>query len=395
MSLPESLERAASELAPLADRIRPANGDPHRLLEELDAEQAASLLAWILRHEPDSADELVEAWSESETGTRVLLAQSDEGLPKSARKLLRRAHHRLRSQGLTLPAASTSISQPVRRVVGGEDRWQAAYVSVPDFRGSRMGYLADSNPSVGARLFEIRFDPGRGIMDFKVYNAGRSKVRGFLRSLASSPGDSPKLFEVDHTALCALIRQASRGQPDDRPLPTAFVEWRGRLFPESLEKEATPGEQAREALREIAPSEAPWAFILSEVEAGRLGPWPPGMGWISEWMQKGRETVASVGAEEQESALESWLAQATSALAEQEPTSVALIARHLEEMAWLRWQQEKTTEARDLIAAADELSGREEAWRELARVRVEALFGPLIEELRATENEPDERDGRG
>ena len=35
MSLPESLERAASELAPLADKIRPANGDPHRLLEEL------------------------------------------------------------------------------------------------------------------------------------------------------------------------------------------------------------------------------------------------------------------------------------------------------------------------------------------------------------------------
>ena len=40
MSLPESLERAATALPELADAIRPANGDPHRLLDELAPEPA-------------------------------------------------------------------------------------------------------------------------------------------------------------------------------------------------------------------------------------------------------------------------------------------------------------------------------------------------------------------
>ncbi|MBW1885204.1 MAG: hypothetical protein JRJ58_16855, partial [Deltaproteobacteria bacterium] len=62
MSLPESLEQAATELAGLADQIRPANGDPQRLLEELQPDQAGDLLAWILSREFDSAAELVEAW---------------------------------------------------------------------------------------------------------------------------------------------------------------------------------------------------------------------------------------------------------------------------------------------------------------------------------------------
>ncbi len=47
MSLPDALERAASELASDAEAIRPANGDPARLLELLDPEAAARVLAWL------------------------------------------------------------------------------------------------------------------------------------------------------------------------------------------------------------------------------------------------------------------------------------------------------------------------------------------------------------
>ena len=248
MSLPESLEHAASELNDLSDRIRPANGDPHRLLNELEPDQAGELLDWILRHEPGPAEELIEAWGESEHGAAVLLAQSEADLPKPARKLLRKAHHRLRSQGyeVAAPSQTPAAAPAIRRLAGHGDRWQAAHVSVPDFRGARMGYLAEPHPAGGARLFEVRFDEGRGILDFKVYNAGRSKVRGFLRSLTE--GHSQHLFEVDRGALCALVRRASLAQPTDRPLPTGFVEWRSRLFPESVEKEATPAAAARSAL---------------------------------------------------------------------------------------------------------------------------------------------------
>ena len=89
MSLPESLERAATELAGMADQIRPANGDPHRLLEELGAEGASQLLAWVLTEESDAAEELVEAWGENDDGIQILLNVADESIGKAGRKVLR------------------------------------------------------------------------------------------------------------------------------------------------------------------------------------------------------------------------------------------------------------------------------------------------------------------
>ena len=88
MSLPETLERAASELGGLADQIRPANGDPHRLLDELNVEEASELLAWILNEEPEAAGELIQVWGEVEAGAAVLLAVSDEGIAKAGRNRL-------------------------------------------------------------------------------------------------------------------------------------------------------------------------------------------------------------------------------------------------------------------------------------------------------------------
>jgi len=408
MSLPESLEHAASELPNLSDRIRPANGDPHRLLTELEGDQAVELLGWILRHEPGVAEDLVDAWGETEAGTSVLLAQPETDLPKSARKLLRKAHHRLRSQGYEVAPRKTAADAPaVRRIAGPEDRWQAAHLSLPDFRGARMGYLVQPHPAGGARLFEIRFDEGRGILDFKVYNAGRSKVRGFLRSLTGS--HARHLFEVDPEALCALVRRASLAQPADRPLPTGFVEWRSRLFPESLEAADTPGTRARRALVGHPSSATALEDVLEEVRAGRLGPWPPGTAWVGERMEQGRAGLAGLTGEAREKAIEAWLEQASVALAEH--GGPGLIARHLEEMAWIRWRDERPDEARALIAVADALadtladaagsgeSEREsdgsEAWARLAQARAEAIFEPFLEELRGTPRAASEEEEAG
>ena len=187
MSLPESLERAASELDGLADQIRPANGDPQRLLDELNSDDAGQLLAWILNEEPEAAAEVIQVWGEVDEGAAILLALPDEGIAKVGRKLLRRARHRLRSRGIEA-AAPARAATATRRVGGASDRWQVAHVSTPDFRGARVGYLVDSHPAGGTRLFEVRFDEARGILDFKIYNAGRSKVRGFLRSLTEGSG---------------------------------------------------------------------------------------------------------------------------------------------------------------------------------------------------------------
>ena len=104
VGLPEALERAASALPDHADAIRPANGDPVRLAEELDDEAGARVLTWLLEHLLEDAAELVEAWVETpEIGAPPLLRVSPDRLSKAGRKLLRRAQHQLRSRGVEVP----------------------------------------------------------------------------------------------------------------------------------------------------------------------------------------------------------------------------------------------------------------------------------------------------
>lgn len=381
MSLPESLESAASELAALADKIRPANGDPHRLLEELDAAEATRLLGWMLDQEPDDGAELIEAWGEVDDGVRAILAVDDGGIGKAGRKLLRKARHRLRSAGVEVAVPEAA---PVPRKRGGQslDRWQSAHLSQPDFRGTRMGYLVDSHPSGGARLFEIRFDEGRGLLDFKIYNAGRSKVRGFLKSLTESAGR--RLFEVERDALRALVWRAARAQPVDRPLPTGYVEWRARLFDSALEKEATPGEQIRTSLGE-GDRAAGLAALCADVKAGVLGPWPPTTAWVGDWMDKGREAVDGLEGDARGSAIDAWIDEVAAALVEE--TDGALLARNLDELAWIRAQEGNEEGAKALLAVAGAIQEDAAASLALTRARVESLFEPFLASLRVVEED--------
>jgi hypothetical protein len=383
MSLPESLERAAGELRGLADQIRPANGDPQRLLDELNADDAGELLAWLLNEEPEATAELIQVWGEVDEGAAILLALPDENIKKAGRKLLRKARHRLRSQGIEVAAPARQTTSP-RRVDFANDRWQAAHVSTPDFRGARVGYLVDSHPAGGARLFEVRFDEARGILDFKIYNAGRSKVRGFLRSLTTGSGQ--RLFEVGRDPLRALVRRASLAQPIDRPLPTSFVEWRSRLFSEDLDEEQTPGDLSRVALGatcEAAAREEALETTFAEVREGRLGPWPPKTAWVGEWMTKGRQETEGLEGEARGNAIESWLEEATESL--EKETDSKLLAHHLDEMAWIRWQSETESEARALLAVSESVSNDDDVMRLVSRARIEGLFSAFLAELRVVE----------
>lgn len=396
MSLPESLEEAATRLPALEEKIRAAEGDPHQLLERLEAGDAGELLVWILSHAPDAASELVDAWGEWEKGADVLLGVSDaeladRGVEKSARKILRKAHHRLRSRGIEVRTeAPAAVAR--RAVAAGDDPFEAASLSAPDFRGARVGYLASRHPGGGARLFEVRFDEARGILDFKVYNAGRSKVRGFLRSLSQAQKQAPDgaartLFDVPREALCALVRRASLAQPGDRPLPSGFMEWRGRLFPADVEKEKTPGGRTRAELEAAgktipeAAREAAIQAVCEWVSEGAIGPWPPATSRVSDWMDQGRERVAGLEGAARETQIDAWRADAAAALVAEGDR--ALLVRHLEELAWVRQQTDGESAAAQLIATADALAADDEGVDlQLAAARVDSLFAPFLGELR-------------
>ena len=102
IGLPEALERAASALPDDGDAIRPANGDPFALLSMLDAAASKRVLEWLLVNEPIAGADLVDAWGDAEPEALAPLLEIDsEGLPKAARKALRRVHHRLRTPFFT------------------------------------------------------------------------------------------------------------------------------------------------------------------------------------------------------------------------------------------------------------------------------------------------------
>ena len=194
---------------------------------------------------------------------------------------------------------------------------------------------------------------------------------------------------MPRAALCALVRRASLAQPADRPLPTGFIEWRGRLFSQSIENEPTPGALARAALAaEIASedSEAALESLLAQIAEGEVGPWPPPTGRVGEWMEQAREAVEGLEAEARIAAIESWLVTVSDDLAA--ATDPEWLARQLEELAWVRWQSEAPEAARSLVSAADAVLAGEAVALRVARARAESLFGTFLTELRIVEVNP-------
>jgi hypothetical protein len=85
VSLARALEAAASALAAHEDAIRPANGDPERLLGALAPDAATEVLAWLLEHHPADGEELALAWADLEAGAAPLRALEERALGKAGR----------------------------------------------------------------------------------------------------------------------------------------------------------------------------------------------------------------------------------------------------------------------------------------------------------------------
>jgi hypothetical protein len=380
MSLASALERAASALPELSDAVRPANGDPAKLLANLDEAGAARVLEWLLSHESAAGAELAAAFLDAPEGAAPLLALRGADLPKEGRKVLRRVLHRLRSRGERVsdpPAPRVAHLAPMADALGG------AFVSALDPSGARLLVLLEPHPSSGARLFEVVVDEARGVLDFHVFTTGRSKARSFVRELKRRERWS--VVDVPRSAAEVLLARAASPGADRAVPPREFGEWRSRLTtPES--GAMCPGEIAREALGETGGSEALKRAVVL-VREGSLGPWPPAKEALERMVSSLREAaegqVIVSGAarlERIEAALADCVSQAFSA------GQTAHTVYRLRESAYVLWKSDREEDAHACLAAAREFEEATLERNPVARALVEQMLAPALESLREEED---------
>jgi hypothetical protein len=384
IGLPEALERAATALVADADAIRPANGDPIRLHELLDAAAATRVLQWLLENEPAAGGQLAAEWADDpELDPQPLLLVDAAGLAKVAKKALRRAHHRLRSRGVEI--AETVTEKVVATIAKVEEALTGAVLTEIDPRGSRMVYLVEANPSGGTRIFEVMIDEERGIGGFEIYSASQGKVKRFLQGLMQREGRSA--VDVAPDSARALIARAAAQQSATRSAPRGFSEWRSRITT-FAEGTLTPGQLAREAL---GASDAAGVERAAELVRSReLGPWPP----ESPELQATAERIAELEKSELEVSEAARREQVDGILDAAvlvlygEPLASHCAAR-FEEMAYVFWKWGREEDARACLAAADAFESSEPTEQPVARALLEVLLTPVLNRLAAAGNDVD------
>jgi hypothetical protein len=375
MSLAGALEAAAGALPRHADAIRPANGDPYRLLAALSPDAAAEVLAWLLAERPDDGEELAEAWCDDERGFAVVLALREDALPKPARKRLRRLHHRLRSAGVPVPKAAPAPT--VARLPGVEDDLRGAYVTRIDGLGTRILWLVEPHPSGGARLFELSLDDARGVTAFQLYTAPRRNARRFLRDLTG--GESAPVLEIDVDTAHALVARVAAQNDDAHPAPASFFEWRTHL---GSAPAGTPtlGDAVERALGPGDPERLGEAVRL--VEEGKVGPWPADrevvLGVVERLRTAADSPLIVSGAAKREQ-LEGIVVDALFELLDERAAGAA--AHRFRDSAWFFWKTGDESAARACLSAAASFGRGELRENAVARALVTLPFRTLIVSL--------------
>lgn len=268
MSLASALESAAAALPKAEAVIRPANGDPRRVLDGLDGDAAREVLAWLVEHDASAGEELLASWIEDERGAALLAEVDPAPFSKAARKVLRRARHRLRSRGVEVSEPTAEVTATLPEL---EDSLGGAFLSFPDPSGAQMALRVEPRAGGGARILHAVFDFERGVLEFRAHDANRSQGRRLLRELGQSGQSGQGGFAaISPEAWAALLVRAAEAQPEDRPLPMAYAESRARW-------DATAEIPAAQGGADDG-DDADGAAIRRGVEwvqEGRLGPWPP------------------------------------------------------------------------------------------------------------------------
>jgi hypothetical protein len=378
VSLADALEAAAEALPKLAEAIRPANGDPSRLLDLLAPADAGRVLCLLLEREPDAGEELALAWAEDPRGADPLRGVDEASLAKQGRKALRRAFHRLRSRGIEI--AGDAPRAVVAELPKLADEIAGGLMSPPDPSGAQLAVVVEPNPAGGARVYQAVFDLGQGILEFHAWNATRSQARKLLRDLARNARLA--CAEAPRDAIAAVLARAAESQPLERPLPHSFSEWRSRVA-KPPDGAGTPGDLARAALA-AEPDRAQLREVAGRVEAGDIGPWPPApdvLRALAEKVRKMAESSLLVNEPQRRAQVDAVIGDAVESL--YAGAGGELAARRFEEHAYGAWKRGQEAEALASIAAARGFRERAPSDNPVARALVMRALAPFLEALRA------------
>jgi hypothetical protein len=229
-------------------------------------------------------------------------------------------------------------------------------------------------------MFEILFDTARGILECRVYNTGRSKVRKFLKEFEGRGGLAAVAVEPD--AVRALLERAAAAHPADRPLPRAFREWRGQIA-RAPEGAATPGEMAREALG-VSDEVSLQRRAAELVKQGDIGPWPLPQAELTDIANQLDSLATSTLIVSPAQRREQMSAAIDDALPELFAAPFAeQTATRLEETAYVFWKRERDEDARACLAAAAAFRAGDAGGSDTARAMIEATLAPVFEKADA------------
>ncbi len=228
---------------------------------------------------PDALRERLSRALESKDAA-ALEALSGEDLPKDLRKELKRAVHRLRSQGVQVELPVEKPAAPARAAAapGSKAALRAAFLSAVDGTGGRVLWIIGQDAGEGVSVLAVYFDDERGLREVNPFRSSRRRAREMQKELLAM--DKVPVAEIPPDYARALLEGAeSLSRALGEALPENFSHLHGELARLPAARALSPhpaevlaGSPGERDLREAA------SGSVSLLETPPLSVWGPGTG---------------------------------------------------------------------------------------------------------------------
>ena len=250
-----------ARLAPALAARAPAGDDARAWVAALGPDLAGALVALPAAELERALDALVLAGP----AAGGVLERADELAPdRERRKLVRRAIHRLRSQGVPIEPHAATRAPVLRPLPEGRTR---AVASALDPAGVRIVWLFAERTG-GADIFEVLASDEHGIVRVERLGGRRRDAERFLADLLGSAKLESAEVEPDSARAWLRACERARTGPPPSGVDPALVRdvLRGPDAP-------TPGERVRASTPPAASLAEAEAWVRARLDGGALAPW--------------------------------------------------------------------------------------------------------------------------